>query len=384
MVELQSVSYIPLQAIVEFKIAHGVPRQGSISYRDLACEVRRLAGVDVSSADLRRLLRLAMVNNIFDEPETGLVTHNRTSLLLLEDETLASWVGMFTTDLLPSVAYTVAAMKRWPGSQEPNQTVRKMRKMLELLLTARKGVNIAFNHDLAFFDHLQADEDRAIRYDMSMRVQSSREGFDPSHTVQSYPWAKLGKITVVDVSEARDIMLIHTLTDRQVGGNEGFVSVALAEAFPSLNFIVQDLPGMRLPANMGAVPPHLSDRVTLTTHDFFEPQPVVAGAYLFRHIFHAFSDKYAVQILRALVPALRPGARIIINDSVPPAPGSVSRVEEKSLRTMDVLMQTVCNSRERDVDEWRRLFELADARYRWQGAWKSSGLLWIVEVTWEG
>lgn len=168
-----------------------------------------------------------------------------------------------------------------------------------------------------------------------------------------------------------------------MGGSEGVVAFAVAEQFPQLRFIVQDLAGMRTPEAIDKIPKNLTDRVSLTTHDFFQPQTESADAYLFRHIFHAFSDKYAIDILRALVPALRPGARVIINDIVLPAPGLLSQLEEKSIRTMDVLMKTVCNSREREVDDWRSLFEQADKRFRWQGAWKSSGKLWFIESIWE-
>lgn len=168
-----------------------------------------------------------------------------------------------------------------------------------------------------------------------------------------------------------------------MGGSQGFISIALANAFPLLSFIVQDLPGMRTPSAIGTVPGTLADRLSLTTHDFFQPQPVVAEAYLFRHVFHAFSDKYAVSALQALVPALKKGSRVIINDYVLPPPGTVSRAEEKSLRTMDVLMKTVCNSREREEADWRNLFEMADERFKWQGAWKSSGKLSFIECTWD-
>ncbi|KAL7931591.1 S-adenosyl-L-methionine-dependent methyltransferase [Trichoderma chlorosporum] len=345
-----AISYIPLQAICEFKIAQAVPLTGSISYEDLSVEVQRLSGTTVISSDLRRLLRLAIANDIFHEPKIGSVAHNRASLLLLDDAALANWVSFFTMDMLAPVANTVAAMRKWPGSQEANQT----------------AVNITFGHEDSFFDHLQADEARAKRYAIMLQSHGSREGYDISHSVSGYPWARLGASTVVDM-----------------GGSEGIVSIAVAEKFPQLRFIVQDLAGMRTPEATDKIPKHLASRVTLTTHDFFQPQTESADAYLFRHIFHAFSDKYAIDILRALVPALRPGARIIINDIVLPAPGLLSRMEEKSIRTMDVLMKTVCNSREREVDDWRSLFEQADKRFRWQGAWKSSGKLWFIESTWE-
>ncbi|KAL6803347.1 S-adenosyl-L-methionine-dependent methyltransferase [Trichoderma sp. SZMC 28013] len=345
-----AISYIPLHAICEFKIAEAVPLLGSITYEDLAVEVHRLSSTTIMPSDLRRLLRLAITNNMFHEPKIGSVAHNRTSLLLLNDTALANWAAFFTMDMMGPVANTVAAMKKWPGSQEANET----------------GVNVAFNHSDSFFDHLQADEALAKRYATMLQSHGSREGYDVSHTVSGYPWARLGSSTVVDM-----------------GGSEGGVSFAVAERFPQLRFIVQDLAGMRTPEAIDKIPKHLTNRVSLTTHDFFQPQTESADVYFFRHIFHAFSDKYAIDILRALVPALRPGARIIINDIVLPIPGLLSQLEEKSIRTMDVLMKAVCNSREREVDDWRNLFEQADKRFRWQGAWKSNGKLWFIESIWE-
>ena len=39
-----------------------------------------------------------------------------------------------------------------------------------------------------------------------------------------------------------------------------------------------------------------------------------------------------MKILRALIPALKKGARIVINDGTLPEPGTVGYVEEKSMR----------------------------------------------------
>lgn len=105
-------------------MAEVVPRSGMISYQDLAKEVKQISGVDVPYLDLRRLLRLAMVNSLFREPEPNHVAHSTTSLLLLDDEGIASWVAMYTTDFFQPIASTVPAMRKWPGSQEPNETVR--------------------------------------------------------------------------------------------------------------------------------------------------------------------------------------------------------------------------------------------------------------------
>jgi hypothetical protein len=121
--------------------------------------------------------------------------------------------------------------------------------------------------------------------------------------------------------------------NNQLGGSQGHVSVAIAEKFPSLEFVVQELPSMRPPHVVGnLVPPELKSRVTLTTHDFFTPQPVTADVYYFRWIFHNWADAYAIKILQSLIPALKPGAKVLLNDGVLPEPGTVSGIEEKSIR----------------------------------------------------
>ncbi|KAL2007609.1 hypothetical protein VTN00DRAFT_9047 [Thermoascus crustaceus] len=62
-------------------------------------------------------------------------------------------------------------------------------------------------------------------------------------------------------------------------------------------------------SNMGreivAQDPDLQQRVTFTEHDFFQPRPVQADVYFFRHVLHDWSDADCVRILQALLPALK-------------------------------------------------------------------------------
>lgn len=73
-------------------------------------------------------------------------------------------------------------------------------------------------------------------------------------------------------------------------------------------------------------------RVEFQAHDFFTEQPVKADVYLFRNVFHSWSDSRAIRILQALVPALKPGARIVINDYLLPEPGTMSHMKERAVR----------------------------------------------------
>jgi chemotaxis methyl-accepting protein methylase len=99
-----------------------------------------------------------------------------------------------------------------------------------------------------------------------------------------------------------------------------------------MKFVVQDLP-KTVADGPSKIPPELSDRIKFQAHDFYTDQPVKdADIYFFRWIIHNQSDKYGVKILRALIPALKPGAKIIINDNCLPKPNTVDMWDEKITR----------------------------------------------------
>ena len=170
-----------------------------------------------------------------------------------------------------------------------------------------------------------------------------------------------------------------------IGSGIGFVSVAIAQLHPHLKFVCQDLP-QTIAAAHDYVPADLKDRITFQGHDFLTPNPVKgADVYFFRFIFHNWSDPYCVKILQALIPALKPGARILINDTLLPEHGETSRWEEKTLRDLDITMMTLLNGRERQIEEFKKLFEIADERFKWVGAkLPPRSKMWEIEAVWEG
>ena len=123
------------------------------------------------------------------------------------------------------------------------------------------------------------------------------------------------------------------MTVVDVGGSEGKYSIALARSFPNLKFIVQDLPAVvRAVGTKHLVPSELADRVTFMAHDMFKEQPVSADVYLYRWVFHDWPDAYVVKILRQLIPSFKPGARLIINDTILPEPNTLSELHERKVR----------------------------------------------------
>ena len=103
--------------------------------------------------------------------------------------------------------------------------------------------------------------------------------------------------------------------------------------FPDLQFIVQDFEAVALASGASDVPSGLKDRVEFMSHDFMTEQPVKnADVYLFRWILHNWSDLYFIRILRNLIPALKKGAVILVNDFVLPEPGTLGLWQEERIR----------------------------------------------------
>ena len=129
-----------------------------------------------------------------------------------------------------------------------------------------------------------------------MSACTAGAGYSSHHLLDNYDFASLGNGLVVDV-----------------GGAGGHNSFAIAQQYPKLNFLVQDLEAAFGEAGV-KVPAELEGRVEFMAHNFLTPQPAKADLYYFRFIFHNWSDKYGVKIMRALLPALEPGARILVHD----------------------------------------------------------------------
>ena len=158
------------------------------------------------------------------------------------------------------------------------------------------------------------------RFAGAMATFTKGLGLGPEPLIEGYDWSSInegngkGKGKVVDL-----------------GGSTGHTSIAIAQANQDLSFVVQDLPEIvnKLKSNL---PPDVTGRVEFMGHDFFQPQPVQADVYFFRQIFHNWPDPSCVKILKALIPALKPGAKVIANDHLVPPPKTMSLLQERAIR----------------------------------------------------
>lgn len=147
-----------------------------------------------------------------------------------------------------------------------------------------------------------------------MEALARKPGYSLSYLANGFDWSSLpDKATVVDV-----------------GGSHGHASLAIQRAHPHLNFVVQDLPNVIAEAKSQNIAHN--DAIRFETHDFFEEQKTQADVYLLRWILHDWPDAHAIKILQNLRSQLRPGDKILINDSVMPKPGEVPPSVERQLR----------------------------------------------------
>ncbi|KAI0156804.1 S-adenosyl-L-methionine-dependent methyltransferase [Xylariaceae sp. FL1272] len=328
---------LSLQAITRFKLAHLFPVGTEITFPELAERCR------LSEPTVRQIIRHAIVLNVFCEPRPGVVAHNAVSRLLAEDDSTFGWLAVNTNELWKAAAHQCDAWEKYPNSDEPNQS---------------KSIYEVFDED----------PERAKRFGDAMKSFTQGTGFELHHVVDNVPWADFKNGTVVDV-----------------GGSQGHVAMAVARAFPSLSFVVQDVESV-VSAGKKSVPSDLAGHVKFMAYDLFTEQPVRnADIYYFRWIFHNWSDKYCVKILKNLIPALKPGAKIIVNDGVLPKPGTLSKWQEKKLRAIDLTMTEMQNARERELGDWKDLFIMSDPRFEFQTAKKPEGsTLWLITVEWKG
>lgn len=67
--------------------------------------------------------------------------------------------------------------------------------------------------------------------------------------------------------------------------------------------------------------------------------------------------------MQNLIPALKPGARVVINDHCLLEPGLENPWDEKIIRGMDMVMLALLNAQEREEREFKELFAAADKRF---------------------
>ena len=275
---MQSADELSLTAVNAYRLADHVPLDGSTTLPEIADR----SGLSVQLVE--RFMRHAMGNNIFTE-ENGLIRHTAASRLLATLPDLKATLSMMSTETWPAVLKVVDVINAFPQCDEPSEA----------------AYSLAHEPGVTMFAHLAKHPERMENFSTAMGFFAKNDAWDLKHLITGYPWSQLDLPGTVLVD---------------VGGGHGSVSKALASATKHIKFIVQDQQ-ISSAAESVSLSDGLEGRIEFMKHDFFTEQPLKsAQIYFLRWILHDWSDKYAVRILKNLVPAMRDGTRVIIFENV--------------------------------------------------------------------
>ncbi|KAJ7191645.1 S-adenosyl-L-methionine-dependent methyltransferase [Mycena pura] len=276
------------------------------------CHVNEIAAT--SKADpalLARILRLLATHHIFSEVAPNVFANNRISSALDKGKPssvlfekpkerlvgtsgLAALVEFFSEDIFKSSAW-----------------------LTDTILEPKEGVlpyNKAFETDQPLYYYMQRPENayRLQRFGLGMQGSAAAEAPDTIFT--GFDWNAL---------PAGGVLV-------DVGGGNGFTAMTIAQKYPKLRVVVQDLEHAVEGAKglwKKSFPSHIESKmVEFQAFDFHDPQPVKnADVFMLRYIAHNWNDVVFPKILQNLRDVAQPTTQLVIIEkilSLATAPGS--------------------------------------------------------------
>ncbi|KAI0123904.1 S-adenosyl-L-methionine-dependent methyltransferase [Xylariales sp. AK1849] len=336
-----------LHAIYRFGIAQKIALGETVSYSTLADRC------GLTEQDIQRFLRMAISLRLFEEAEKGKVKHNAPSAALIMIPFTNDFLGLVCEELAPASLKLTESLTKFPASEEPTESAA-------VFAYGGQGEDA--------FTIMAKDPERTQRFANGMSLATKLPSHSVSHFVDNCGWDM--------VACPRKIV--------DIGGSKGELCKALLEKYSSIEEAVStDLPEVVAGAE---APMGLTGKLTFKSYSFSSEQSIRdADVYLFRNIFHNWSDKYAIRILRNQIPALQPGARIFVNEPCLPEPDPSSLVKYQIAWSSDLAMKMVYNAKDRSRDDWHALFAAADERFQVISIKiPAHSALAIIEVKWEG
>ncbi|KAH7355756.1 O-methyltransferase-domain-containing protein [Pyrenochaeta sp. MPI-SDFR-AT-0127] len=332
-----------LNILNQFDFWNAVPTDGEASYEEIAKYTK--LPVEVVS----RVLDHAITMRFFAKPSpiATSVKHTSRSAALAKDSGLSALVQMVLDETGPPMFLLPEALRRY--SQGKTEITKNM-KETAFKLCHSGGAWGNYENSWDFIENDGEGDKKGWRQRNFVKFMAYiKDLFGTEGIVlDAIDWEGAGNVTVVDL-----------------GGSAGHDDAVLATKFPNLKIVVQDLPEVA-PVFDKEFPSDLRSRVSFRTHNLFDPQPVEADIYMLKWILHDWPDAESIAILRALVPALKPGARVVFIDYV----GKQGPSEEELPRSIqgfgtatDLRMMALFNAKERPVEAWKNIFAQADERY---------------------
>lgn len=185
-----------------------------------------------------------------------------------------------------------------------------------------------------------------------------KDGFDyladiPAHAeLFNQTMTSLAQMTLAVVVGSYDFGAHRTIVD--VGGGQGAMLAAILAKATAAQGILYDLPTVVAGAPKVLAGKNVADRVRILDGSFFDSVPPGGDAYLLKNIIHDWADDKALQILRNVHAAARPGATLLLVEMVVEDNG-----RDGPENWVDLEMLLNLGSRERTAEEYRNLLRQA-------------------------
>lgn len=154
------------------------------------------------------------------------------------------------------------------------------------------------------------------------------------------------------IVSAYDFSGIRKLAD--IGGGQGLLLRTILKSHPKMTGVLFDRPdaveGMHLQLGEDGI----AERCEVVPGDFFQSVPAGADAYLLKYVIHDWNDERSLAILRNCRRVMTNDARLLLVETVVPAPG-----ESHFAKLQDLEMMVIVGAQERTVGEYSSLLDRA-------------------------
>lgn len=289
----------------------------------------------------------------------------------IASQALSVAAKLYIADKLADGAKTVEELAELTGAHKPS-LYRLMRGLTSVGIFKKDAEGRFSNSEMS--ELLRSDNPESMRHAIHMicdrehwnahgnmfhTVKTGEPAFDHTFGMPVFPYymqnpepAKIfddamtsfSSIIGNAVATTYDFSEAETIAD--IGGGHGFLLEAVLESAPEAKGILFDQPQVVENANV-------SDRVEVVGGDFFEEIPVEADIYLMKFILHDWSDEQSETILNNLAKSAKPGAKVLLVETVVEEDDSVPSMS----KLMDLNMLSMTTGKERTEKEYAELFE---------------------------
>ncbi|MER5513033.1 methyltransferase [Streptomyces sp. NPDC002766] len=280
---------------------------------------------------LHRLLRLLASNGIFAERKDGRFELTPMAKALLEDAPMS----------MRGIAVLMGHPIHWEDWSHFVDAVRSGEPSLPTL------------RGMTAFEFLEAKPEYGEVFMKGMGAMSATE---TEPVLAAYDFSKFG--TVVDFCAGRGELLAGILN--QAPGVRGILADPRVADSGAADYL----------AGQG-----VADRCEVVAADLFGPVPEGGDAYVLKHIVHDWPQERALQILRNVRAAMRPGGRLLLMEMVVPDKPNAAHAS----KLVDLWLMLLVGGQERTTGQYAQL--LAEAGFRLERVVQTAGAISVVEAS---